>query len=173
MPSVSAFSSNAVLASNDGEVTTSNFTTGFSSLGVPSGATILGFKFTIRQSKRDTSTMNNEGPTLFKVRVGSSDDDAESSALAINESETTASGGETFEDVTVGSSSSLFGLTWDATSANAVNFIFNTSFGGVLPEGFALFIDSVHCEVTYAATGNGLITLTSGTMVLKQGTINL
>ena len=174
MPTVSAFSSTAALASNDAElVSESSFSTGFTSLGVPDGSIINGFKFTLRASKRlEDHTFNADGPLLFKIQKGSGDSATLSSAVGLNET-LSSFGGEEFQDVTVGSSSQLFGLTWDSTTANAVQFVYNQSFSADLPEGFSLFVNSVQCEITYTAGGNGLIKHTSGFLKLKTGKITL
>ena len=173
MPTVSAFSSTNTFSSNDGNVSSeTSFSTGFTSLGVPSGATINGFKFTIRASKRsEEHTFNSDGPLLFKVQKGSGDSATLSSAFGLNDS-IDASGGEDFTDVTAGSSSQLFGLTWDTTTANAIQLLYNESFDDT-PDGFSTFVDSIQCEVTYTAGGNGLIKLTSGFLKLKTGKITL
>ena len=128
MPTVSAFSSTNTFSSNDGNVSSeTSFSTGFTSLGVPSGATINGFKFTIRASKRsEEHTFNSDGPLLFKVQKGSGDSATLSSAFGSNDSLTAV--GEDLADITLGSSSQLFGTTWDSTTANAIQLIYDSSF---------------------------------------------
>ena len=172
MPTVSSFSSTNYLSANDGVTERrDNFTTSFTSLGVPTGATINGFKFTIRASKAsEEHTFNSDGPLLFKVQKGSGDSATLSPAFGSNDSLTAV--GTDFGDITLGSSSQLFGITWDSTTANAIQLIYDSSFDDT-PEEFSLTFESAQCEVTYTLSGNGLIKLTSGFLKLKTGKITL
>ena len=80
--------------------------------------------------------------------------------------------GTDFGDITLGSSSQLFGTTWDSATANAIQLIYDSSFDDT-PEEFSLTFESAQCEVTYTLSGNGLIKLTSGFLKLKTGKITL
>ena len=115
--------------------------------------------------------MGGEALILFKIQKGSGDSATLSSAVGLNET-LSSFGGEEFQDVTVGSSSQLFGTTWDSTTANAIQLIYDSSFDDT-PEGFVLTFESAQCEVTYTAGGNGLIKHTSGFLKLKTGKITL
>ena len=172
MPTVSAFSTNQTFSANDGATDRiTSLSTTFNNLGVPAGATINGFKFTLRLSKAsEEHTFNSDGPLLFKVQKGSGDSATLSPAIGLNESLTAV--GTDFGDITLGSSSQLFGTTWDSTTANAIQLIYDSSFDDT-PEEFVLTFESAQCEVTYTPSGNGLIKLTSGFLKLKTGKITL
>ena len=171
MPTVSAFSTNQTFSANDGATDRiTSLSTTFNNLGVPAGATINGFKFTLRLSKAsEEHTFNSDGPLLFKVQKGSGDSATLSPAIGLNESLTAV--GTDFGDVTVGSSSSLFGISWDSTTANGVTLKFDVEFDDT-PEGFFVTADSVQCEVTYTSADPS-ITLTSGLITLTGGTITI
>ena len=170
MPTVSAFSSTNYLSANDGGVQRiSSFTTSFTSLGVPTGATINGFKFTVRLGKAEGGDVSG---AVWKVQKGSGDSATLSSAKSINESSDGVEVYESFSDVTIGASNDLWGLSWNVTEANAVQLVFNAE----LVEGFStVYLESAQCEIDYtaAASGGGTITHTSGLILIKQGKITL
>ena len=170
MPTVSAFSSTNYLSANDGAVErVTSFTTSFTSLGVPSGATINGFKFTVRLAKVEGGDVSG---AVWKVQKGSGDSATLSSAKSINEESDGVEVFESFSDVTIGASNDLWGLSWNVTEANAVQLVFNAE----LVEGFStVYLESAQCEIDYtaAASGGGTITHTSGLILIKQGKITL
>ena len=134
----------------------------FNDLSVPSGATINGIELLINMAG---SGLTNGG-AYFKVNNGTSD----SAAKAPNQN---FSAYATFSDMSIGASNDLWGLTWDATTANDISALWDVTFHD--SAGTAYF-DHVQVRITYtegAPDTSGPITITSGKISLTSGLITI
>ena len=137
---------------------TGDITLEFGNLAVPAGATIDGLEITVEgQGSNFAAT-----PEIF-LNNGSSNSSGIAPSAAFNKSD---------QDVTYGSSTQLWGLSWTPTSANAVSATIDVS---TIASG-VLFWDYVVMAVYYtaaAAAAGAPIKLTSGLIKITSGKISL
>ena len=129
----------------------------FSSLSIPSGATINGIEILAEAS---SNTGLNE-PDMF-VYNGTS----WSSALANNG---TWGKSVTTIDPAWGSSSNLWGLTWTAAQAAAIQIKMDSS---SITSGRRLFVDYIKVRVTYTAAASGYGNAVNGVAAANIGKVN-
>ena len=131
----------------------------FTSLSVPAGATINGIEVVV-----DGQGNSNIFTPLMKVYNGTS----WSSGLPF---QGTFGKNNAEYDPGWGSSSTLWGLTWNTSTANAIQIQVDSS--TLLPAGTQLYWDWVKVRITYTEVvippiklNSGLIQLTSGKVIL-------
>ena len=172
MATTSGFSSTNTFSANDGVTSrTSNWSSTFSNLAVPAGATVNGLKFTLRVAKG--SEEEDISGAHFKV-ISDTDSDVISDGKGINEESGEVATFTDYSDITVGASNDLWGLDWTVAQANGVTLQFNMEF--VEGAEFTTYWDSFQCEITYTAAavaGAGKIIVKQGIITLKQGKITL
>ena len=136
---------------------TGDITLNFGNLSVPNGATINGLEITVEgQGSNFAAT-----PEIF-LNNGSSNSNGLAPSAAFNKSD---------QDVTYGSSTQLWGLSWTNTTANEVVATIDVS---TIASG-VLFWDHVFITVTYTEgiTSNGILKIDGGLIQLTSGKITL
>jgi hypothetical protein len=133
----------------------------FNSLSVPAGATINGIEVVV-----DGQGNTGNFIPLMKVYNGTS----WSNGLPF-QGDFGKSNAE--YDPGWGSSSNLWGLAWDATTAVAIQIQVDNS--TMLPAGTQLYWDYIKVRITYTSgiIPNGKITLSSGLIQLTSGKVTL
>ena len=135
---------------------------GFNSLSVPAGATINGIEVVV-DGQGNTGIFT----PLMKVYNGTSWSNGtpfQGPAFSKNNVE---------YDPGWGSSSNLWGLTWDASTANAIQIQVDNS--TMLPAGTQMYWDWVKVRITYTEgiLSNGKTTFQSGLIQLTSGKISI
>ena len=141
--------------------------TAFGNLAVPAGATILGIEFDMEgyasaiSFPADFLSVSNDGGTTF------------STPKNINtEPFSTLSGLHNVEKS--GGNDQLWGMSWDSTSANAIQYKIDF----VDLNAGAVYFDYVLCriyykpQVSYTSSGDNLV-LGDGTIVVNGGTLTI
>ena len=129
----------------------------FSSLSIPAGATINGIEILAEAA---SNTGPNE-PTML-IWNGSSWSSALSNNGTWGKSVTTI-------DPAWGSSSNLWGLAWNATTAAAIQIKMDSS---SITSGRRLFVDYIKVRVTYTAAASGYGNAVNGVAAANIGKVN-
>ena len=137
----------------------------FSGLSIPAGSTILGIEV-LMEGYASTTTLDD--PLVFVSNDnGSSFSDGKDASTEPWSTDSSA-----FQVEIAGGAADTWGLSWNATTAAAIQVKFN-----IPTQATAIFLDFTQVRITYEEsspyTGEPNLTSSDGTIILKAGSITI
>ena len=137
----------------------------FSGLSIPAGSTILGIEV-LMEGYASTTTLDD--PLVFVSNDnGSSFSDGKDASTEPWSTDSSA-----FQVEIAGGAADTWGLSWNATTAAAIQVKFN-----IPTQSTAIFLDFTQVRITYEEsspyTGEPNLTSSDGTIILKAGSITI
>ena len=137
----------------------------FSGLSIPAGSTILGIEV-LMEGYATTTTLDD--PLVFV----SNDNGASFSDGKDASTEPWSTDSSAFQVEIAGGAADTWGLSWNATTAAAIQVKFN-----IPTQATAIFLDFTQVRITYEEsspyTGEPNLTSSDGTIILKAGSITI
>jgi len=139
----------------------------FSGLSIPAGSTILGIEV-LMEGYASTTTVSDDPLVFVSNDNGSSFSDGKDASTEPWSTDSSA-----FQVEIAGGAADTWGLSWDATTAAAIQVKFS-----IPNQVTAVFLDYVQVRITYEEavttypTDDDII-LKNGTLVLKSGTFEI
>ena len=135
----------------------------FSGLSIPAGSTILGIEV-LMEGYASTTTLDD--PLVFVSNDnGSSFSDGKDASTEPWSTDSSA-----FQVEIAGGAADTWGLSWNATTAAAIQVKFN-----IPVQNTAIFLDYVQVRITYVSTypSDDNVIFKNGTLVLKSGALEI